>query len=87
MWLHSVCIGGIYKTARYCGMVCSVLRRRTGLRDFYYMIKGRTGGTAVPSFLLTALLVKISDIRSDMRQRTLFVTSGAAWDWNKMLLG
>ena len=29
---------------------------------------------------------QISDFRPDMRQRALFVTSRAAWRWNKMLL-
>ena len=29
---------------------------------------------------------QISDDRPDMRQRALFVTSRAAWRWNKMLL-
>ena len=29
---------------------------------------------------------QISDNRPDMRQRALFVTSRAAWRWNKMLL-
>ena len=29
---------------------------------------------------------QISDDKPDMRQRALFVTSGTAWRWNKMLL-
>ena len=29
---------------------------------------------------------QISDNRPDMRHRVLFVTSRAAWRWNKMLL-
>ena len=37
-------------------------------------------------FLTNRASPQISNIRPDMRQRTLFVTSRAAWRWNKMLL-
>ena len=36
--------------------------------------------------LVTNASPQISDVSPDMRQRALFVTSRAAWRWNRMLL-
>ena len=57
---------------------------------FPYLVTNLTKRKALENYccilLVTSASPQISDVRPDMRQRALFVTSRAAWRWNGMLL-